>query len=121
MIDHMCAKSRITKGSFYRYFNSIDEFIHLVVRRCEREMMTQLEAAVGKGLSPQEKLDRVKMHAFQYSGKLEVGLRALALHDTAVKAILSRIESKRLEVLTKVFINLCKSKQQAREAATNVC
>jgi len=117
MIDHMCAKSRITKGSFYHYFDSIDEYIRLVVRRWEREILAQLEKVVEKGLSPQQRLDRMKMLAFHYSGKLEVGLRALALHNREVKKILNRTESKRVEMLTQILSDLGKSKLQAREIA----
>src|ERR1041385_4354713 len=75
MIDHMCARLKITKGSFYHYFDSIDEYIFSVVKYWEQQSLEPMKKIAGSQKIGEEKLDMMRDFAFRYSGKLDMGIR----------------------------------------------
>ena len=70
MIDHMCDKLKITKGSFYHYFDSIDQFILLVIKQWQKEAMELLTMIEKSTASPEERLEMMKSFTFSHSERL---------------------------------------------------
>ena len=60
MIDYLCAKFKITKGSFYHYFDSIDEYVRLLVKYWEKQTLMKIETVLQGSASPEEKIGRPK-------------------------------------------------------------
>src|SRR4030095_5039036 len=76
MIDYLCAKFKITKGSFYHYFDSIDEYVRLLVKYWEKQTLMKIETVLQGSASPEEKISHMVDFSFSFSGKLELSLRA---------------------------------------------
>lgn len=117
MIDYLCAKFRITKGSFYHYFVGIDEYIKLLVKEWEKQVMMRLETVMVGAKTPEEKINRMVEFSFGFSGRLELSLRAWALHNRLVKNLLVKMEMRRIDIMTGLFVELGLSKNKAREMA----
>jgi len=117
MIDYLCAKFKITKGSFYHYFDSIDEYVRLLVKYWEKQTLMKIETVLQGSASPEEKIGRMVEFSFSFSGKLELSLRAWALHNKLVKNLLVKMELRRIEIMTGMYADLGMSRKKAREFA----
>lgn len=117
MIDYLCAKFKITKGSFYHYFDSIDEYVRLLVKYWEKQVLMKIETVLQGTASPEEKISRMVDFSFSFSGKLELSLRAWALHNKLVKNLLVKMELRRIEIMTGMYADLGMPRKKAREFA----
>lgn len=117
MIDYLCAKFKITKGSFYHYFDGIDEYVRLLVKEWEKQVMMRLETVMAGATTPEEKINRMVEFSFGFSGRLELSLRAWALHNKLVKNLLIKMELRRIEIMSGLFEELGLTKKKAREMA----
>jgi AcrR family transcriptional regulator len=117
MIDHLCMRFKITKGSFYHYFVGIDEYIRLLIKHWENDARTKLEAALAGDPSPEARLARLTEYTFGFSGRLEISLRAWALHNRSAKAALAQLDQLRINALAAAYADLGFSKKSAGETA----
>jgi len=117
MIDYLCAKFKITKGSFYHYFDSIDEYVRLLVRYWEKQVNMKIETILQGKASPEEKISRMVDFAFSFTGRLELSMRAWALHNKLVRNLLIKMEMQRIELMTGIYSEFGMPKKKARECA----
>ena len=117
MIDHMCAKMKITKGSFYHYYDGIDEYIFAMVNHWSKQSLLQLQGIEQASLQPNERLNQMMNFAFRHSGKTEIGLRRLTLMHRKVKTVFDKVEKKQLEILQQIFSDLGEARTNAKERA----
>ncbi len=102
MIDHLCARFRITKGSFYHYFNGIDEYIRLIMKSWENNVNNELKKIDESGKNANERLDMLRNYFFSDTGKTEIGVRSMALERKNLRSFVDRANTTRQRVLTRI-------------------
>ena len=117
VIDYLCEKFKITKGSFYHHFESIEEYQTLMVKLWEKETLQRLTEVMDGAVTPETKINRMIDFAFTFSGKLELSLRAWALHNKLVKNLLVKMEVKRIGLVTEMYTEIGLSRKASRELA----
>jgi len=120
IMDHMCARLRITKGSFYHYFDGIDEFIMLLVKSWEKTTMEQLKQIDASENGVEEKLNLLRNAFFQDTGRTELGLRAISLERKNVKTIIERVNAQRTSMMKKICVGMGTPAHQAQSVAKMV-
>ncbi|MDD8026549.1 MAG: TetR/AcrR family transcriptional regulator [Acidobacteriota bacterium] len=94
VVDDVAREARISKGSFYAFFPSREDFILTVFESWEREHRGALIEMVttGRG-TPREKLERFFIGAFEIIDR-EPGLARLGFQD--IQAIIERLPPERI-------------------------
>jgi len=116
-IDRMCSRLKITKGSFYHYFDGIDEFTLLVVKHWSKNALKQLDEINSSGKSSEARLNLLTDHFFQQTGKRELGLRNMSLENRSVKSLVDGVTKKRTDSLKQVITGYGVSGQRAQAMA----
>lgn len=102
-VDHLCARARRTKGSFYHHFKGIGELtraLALAWADAEREAAAQTALA---GSTPMDRLKAMLDMAAGADHRIERGIRVLALGDDALAAVVRQADDRRELVLTSLL------------------
>ena len=116
-IDWLCSKFRITKGSFYHHFESLEDYERQLLKFWEKRTLQGLEDVISVSQSAESKLNSMIEWVFSFSGTLELSLRAWALHNKQVKKLLVTMETKRINMVTQMYAEIGLPKKEARELA----
>lgn len=117
MIDHLCARLRITKGSFYHYFNGIDEYIRLIMKAWENNVNAELKKIDESGKNANERLDMLRTYIFSDTGKSELGVRSMALERKNLRSFVDRVNTSRQRVLARICKEMGLDDKRARAVA----
>ena len=116
-IDILCDKFKITKGSFYHHFDSLEDYEKKLLKHWEKETLAGLNKALDKVESPEAKLFHMVDWVFSVSGTLELSLRAWALHNKLVKKLVVTMDLKRISTVTDMYMKIGVPRKEARELA----
>ncbi len=101
--DVLAKALRVTRGSFYWHFESLEDF-HQAVRGAWAERTTaSVIAALEEPGHAGDRLEALILLAFQADGKLERGMRGWATQDARVAADVVTVDGMRLEYLRKIL------------------
>jgi len=116
-IDWLCDRFKITKGSFYHHFDSLEDYERHLLKYWEKETLSGLAKVLEGVESPEGRINRMIQWVFGLSATLELSLRAWALHNEEVKKLLTNMEVKRIGLLVGMYIKIGVPKKEAREMA----
>jgi len=116
-IDWLCEKFKITKGSFYHHFDTLEDYERQLLKHWEQETRNGLAKVLEPLDSPQARLNRMIEWVFSLSGTLELSLRAWALHNKQVKKLLANTELRRIGMVTDMYVEIGVPRRKAREIA----
>jgi AcrR family transcriptional regulator len=89
-IEALCARLKVTKGSFYHHFSGRDAFLRALL-----EHWAAGAVAPGRARNPRRRLDAL----LPVPGGPEAAIRAWAMRDPEVGAYQRRVDARRLETL----------------------
>lgn len=116
-IEHLCHTFEVTKGSFYHHFKSIGNYEELLLKFWETATLGRIKEVVDSGQTPRERLNLMIKEVFSVSGKTELSLRAWALHNRIVKKYLDKMDSERIGVTRKLYLEVGVPAAKAGELA----
>jgi AcrR family transcriptional regulator len=116
-IDWLCERFKITKGSFYHHFESLEDYERQLFKYWEKETLSGLAKVLEGVESPEERINRMIQWVFGLSGTLDLSLRAWAMHNTELKKLLTNIELKRIGMVTDMYARIGVPRKEAREMA----
>jgi AcrR family transcriptional regulator len=102
-VDHLCARARRTKGSFYHHFKGIAELtraLTLAWAEADREAAAQTALA---GTTPMDRLNAMLEITARADHRTERGVRVLALADPALAELVRKADDRRELVLTSLL------------------
>ena len=102
-VDHLCSRARRTKGSFYHHFKGISELTQALARHwadVEGEAAAQTALA---GTTPMDRLQAMLRLTAEADGRLERGIRVVALGDPAVAALVGKADDRRELIMTSLL------------------
>lgn len=113
-IETIARQIRLTKGSFYHHFSSREAYVQALLEHWEsqstRRIIVLAEAAPSLGA----KFDRVNALAEAVDHRLEVALRGLVQHDASIRAMVNRVDKRRIAYLEELSRHIGADAGQAR-------
>lgn len=103
-IDNLATRLGKTKGSFYHHFQNRDQFIDALLSYYETKTTEDIfrEADLEKELEARRK--KLREMSFQVSSRLELIIRAWSLYDPVVQKYQDRMDRRRLDYLTRLYL-----------------
>ena len=116
-IEHLCHRFGVTKGSFYHHFESIGDYEEELLKYWEAETMGRITDVVNSGQTPRERLSRMIKEVFSVSGRMELSLRAWALHNKTVRKYLDKMDAERINVTRQLYLEVGVPPEKSAELA----
>lgn len=125
-IDRIATRLGLSKGSFHHHFAGADGYKRDLLDRYETASIDALESAVAS-LGSEASTEDVLRGLTKLIGaagtdlfrpQLDAAVRAWSTSDSEVRAVLQRVDSARLDALTRVWQRTIPDPVQARRAAT---
>lgn len=113
-IATLCAELGVTTGSFYGYFGSLDGFIEQFLEYWWESQTTRIAAMATDAEDAVERIHLVKELASQVPHAAEGAIRSWAHTHPAVAAMQSRVDERRLDVVTEILRPVAASDEEAR-------
>jgi AcrR family transcriptional regulator len=101
-IANLCARLRVTKGSFYHHFTGRADFIRKLLRYWERDYNGRMRALI-LGESNLRKRVALMQRAALQQQEVDGAIRHLARSDPRVAAVQRRVEQQREAALVQTF------------------
>lgn len=125
-IDRIGARLGLSKGSFHHHFAGADGYKRDLLGRYEALSVEAVEsavAAVGAEASTRDVLQALTAlvgadHPDLYRPELDIAVRAWSATDAEVRAVQQRIDTARIDALTRVWLRAVPDPVEARRAAT---
>lgn len=103
-IDRLTRRLGVTKGSFYHHFASRDELSLALLEEWERRLTGELIELSRGGRDFAERNRQLMRRGLElYEPRLEVAIRAWALHDPVAREVQERVDRRRLGYLEELF------------------
>ncbi|HYI59637.1 MAG TPA: TetR/AcrR family transcriptional regulator [Microlunatus sp.] len=125
-IDRIAARLGLSKGSFHHHFAGAEGYKRDLLARYEALSVDAVESAVaaaGVDASTRDVLQVLTArvgadHAALFRPELDVAVRAWSATDGEVRAVQQRIDTARIDALTRVWQRVVPDPVEARRAAT---
>jgi len=117
VIDNLCKRLGITKGSFYHHFKNIDGYVTALMEywmeKNTLEIMRRIESS-GRGA---EKLLRLEQTSLLINHKGEFGIRGWCHSHPTVREYVQRVDRIRMDFLTGIYLEMGYEQERARDLA----
>ncbi|GAA4615661.1 TetR/AcrR family transcriptional regulator [Actinoallomurus liliacearum] len=117
-VEPVAARLNASKSSFYWLFENRQALLEAALERWERRQTAAVVAGLAEIPDPAERLRRLVHGAFAATGAGDLALRLLTASDEpAVRAVVSRVTRRRLDVIEAAFAELGHPSDLARHYA----
>ncbi|MFI8527327.1 TetR/AcrR family transcriptional regulator [Promicromonospora sukumoe] len=117
-IDKIAGRLGLTKGSFHHHFAGIEGYRQAILDRYEQDALdaTGRALAAVAGLPPRDALTRLPDHV-SFDPRLEAAVRGWAFADPAARTVQERVDTARLDALTRLWHDVLPDPAAAHTAA----
>jgi len=105
-ILYLCQRLKVTRGSFYHHFKSIEDFVSELMKSWEEENTLKLIRISNKGNHPVERMKMLASEIAKSNQYIEASIRSWSYYHPIVKQHLSKVDNIRLSYLQGVFETL---------------
>jgi AcrR family transcriptional regulator len=117
-VDRIAARLGLTKGSFHHHFDGIADYHRSLLERFETDSMEGIRTAVEavSGLSPERALMELPSHV-AFRPRIEAAIRGWAFDSEEASAVVTRVDTARLDALVALWERVLPGTARARTAA----
>lgn len=116
-ILYLCQRLKVTRGSFYHHFKSIDDFIQELMKNWEEENTLKLIRISNKNDHPVIKMKTLASEIAKSNQSLEASIRSWSYYHPIVKQHMEKVDMIRLNYVQAVFEDLGFEKEKASKKA----
>ncbi len=102
-ILYLCQRLKVTRGSFYHHFSSIENYVASLMQRWEKENTRRYIEAANKKGEAQDKMDVLNDLILQQDHAIEAAIRSWGFYQPLVKEYLDRVDQVRISYLEEIF------------------
>jgi len=112
-ILYLCERLKVTRGSFYHHFTSIENYVEALVRQWELESTRQFIEAADREGSAQGRMDVLNKLVLEKDQSIEAAIRSWSFYQPIVKQYLARVDKTRIAYLTDIMEGMGYTRKEA--------
>lgn len=113
----LCKRLKVTTGSFYGYFGSLDGFVEQFLEYWEEEQTNRIERLVAASEDPLERVLVMKRLVATVPHAAEAAIRGWAHTNAAVDVVQKRVDEHRVRALQDVLASVIPDAAEAHRLA----
>ena len=120
-LDSLCARLKITKGSFYWYFSGREEFMQLLLETWEkRDTLALIDYVEHEDGPPVKKLYNLfqAANSGRVDFRIEQAIRHWGFSDATIRQMLHLVDHQRLEYLRQQYGQICADPTRVESVAS---
>ncbi len=102
-IAYLCERLKVTRGSFYHHFTSIEDYKMQLLQHWEQAQTLAIIEGVKQASTPAEHMEQLTQLVARSNHRVEAAIRSWGFYDEGVKGFLEKVDAKRLEHLEGIF------------------
>ncbi len=102
-ILYLCERLKVTRGSFYHHFTSIENYVEALVRQWELENTRHFIEEANQEGSAQGRMDVLNKLVLEKDQSVEAAIRSWSFYQPIVKQYLERVDKTRVTYLTDIM------------------
>ena len=112
-IAYLCDRLKVTRGSFYHHFNSMEDYVAALLEEWEKGHTTELIQVSSRAESGMEKMEVLNELVFRADQSIEAAIRSWSFYHPKVRQHLQKVDNLRLSYLQELFQQMGQSPDDA--------
>lgn len=112
-IEPLCDRLNVTKGSFYHHFKNHDAYLADLLTHWEEKYTSRFIEEAEKGVSVHDRFERLTQQVLAATDDPEIHIRTWALTHQPAEETVRRVDGRRIDYLTQLYIGLAYQPEKA--------
>ena len=116
-IEKLCAKLKLTKGSFYHHYKNIEDYVLELMRYWQVTKTENIIYAANTETAFEKKVEKLNSIVVQEDHLVEIRIRAWGIRNSKVNEFIKLVDQKRMNYLKSLYLEKKYNDQNAESLA----
>ena len=116
-ISYLCERLKVTRGSFYHHFSSIENYITELIKEWEQRNTLDFIKASTQATVPESVMEILSQKVYEADQSLEASIRSWSFYNKLVRQHLTKVDNIRLAFLQGIFEQMGETPERAAKKA----